>query len=74
VLIAMANVVVSLYYYLMVVRAAYLIEPAADQPHLQVSAPIRLLAGVLVALMVLCGIYPALVLDFSSAAAAALAK
>jgi len=74
VLIAMANVVVSLYYYLMVVRAAYLIEPAADLPQLQVSAPMRLLAGILVALMVLCGIYPTLILDFSSAAAAALAK
>lgn len=74
VLIAMANVVVSLYYYLMVVRAAYLIEPAAGLPPLQVSPPMRLLAGTLVALMVLCGIYPTLILDLSSAAAAALAK
>jgi NADH-quinone oxidoreductase subunit N len=67
-------VVVSLYYYLMVVRAAYLVEPAADLPQLRVSAPMRLLAGVLVTLMVLCGIYPTLILDFSSAAAAALVK
>jgi NADH-quinone oxidoreductase subunit N len=74
VLIAMANVVVSLYYYLMVVRAAYLIEPAADLPRLQVSPAMQLLAGVLVAVMVLCGIYPPLMLDLSSAAAAALLK
>ena len=32
VLIAMVNVVISLYYYLMVLRAAYLLEPADDSP------------------------------------------
>lgn len=74
VLIAMANVVVSLYYYLMVVRAAYLIEPAAELPKLQVSPAMKFLTSALVAVMVLCGIYPTLVLDLSSAAAAALVK
>jgi NADH-quinone oxidoreductase subunit N len=70
----MANVVVSLYYYLMVVRAAYLIEPAAELPKLQVSPAMKFLTSALVAVMVLCGIYPTLVLDLSSAAAAALVK
>jgi NADH-quinone oxidoreductase subunit N len=74
VLIAMANVVVSLYYYLMVVRAAYLLEPAVDLPGLSVPPATKLLAGVLVAVMVISGIYPTLILDLSRAAAAVLMK
>ncbi len=74
VLIAMANVVVSLYYYLMVVRAAYLLEPAADLPVLPLPPATKLLAGVLVAVMVISGIYPTLILDLSRAAAAVLMK
>jgi NADH-quinone oxidoreductase subunit N len=74
VLIAMANVVVSLYYYLMVVRAAYLLEPAAAQPVLQVPPALKMLVGVLVAAMVIGGIYPTLILDLSRAAAAVLLK
>jgi NADH-quinone oxidoreductase subunit N len=74
VLIAMANVVVSLYYYLMVVRAAYLLEPASDLPRLPVSPAMKLLAGALVAAMVICGIYPTLVLELSSSAAASILK
>jgi len=74
VLIAMANVVVSLYYYLMVIRAAYLLEPAAEQPVLQVPPALKMLVGVLVAVMVIGGIYPTLILDLSRAAAAVLLK
>ena len=74
VLIAMANVVISLYYYLMVVRAAYLLEPASELPRLPVSPAMKLLTGVLVAAMVICGIYPTLVLELSSSAAAVLLK
>jgi NADH-quinone oxidoreductase subunit N len=73
VLIAMANVVISLYYYLMVVRAVYLLEPAEELPMLPVSPTMKLLAGALVTVMVLFGIYPTLIFDISSAAAAALA-
>jgi len=74
VLIAMANVVVSLYYYLMIVRAVYLIEPASKQPILQVSPAMKLLTGTLLAVMVICGIYPTLILDLSRSAAAVLVK
>jgi len=74
VLIAMANVVVSLYYYLMIVRAVYLIEPASNQPILQVSPAMKLLTGTLLAVMVICGIYPTLILDLSRSAAAVLVK
>jgi NADH-quinone oxidoreductase subunit N len=74
VLIAMANVVVSLYYYLMVVRAAYLLEPGAELPKLQLSPPMKLLAGVLVVVMVVAGIYPQAVFEISRSAAAAIAR
>jgi NADH-quinone oxidoreductase subunit N len=74
VLIAMANVVISLYYYLMVVRAAYLLEPAVEQPPLPVPAGMKLLTGILVAAMVICGVYPTLILELSDSAAAVLAK
>jgi NADH-quinone oxidoreductase subunit N len=72
VLIAMANVVVSLYYYLMIVRAAYLLEPAAEQPPLRLAPGMRLLAGALVAFMVVAGIYPVWFLEISQDAVAVL--
>jgi NADH-quinone oxidoreductase subunit N len=74
VLIAMANVVISLYYYLLVVRAAYLLEPEAELPKLQLPPALKLLAGALVAVMVIAGIYPRLILEISGLAAAALVK
>jgi NADH-quinone oxidoreductase subunit N len=74
VLIAMTNVVISLYYYLLVVKAAYLLEPAGELPTLQVSPPMKLLAGVLVAVMVVAGIYPRLILEISRSAAAVIVK
>jgi NADH-quinone oxidoreductase subunit N len=74
VLIAMANVVVSLYYYLLVVRAVYLLEPAVELPALRLSPPLKLLAGLLVAVMVVAGIYPQAFLEISRSAAAALVR
>jgi NADH-quinone oxidoreductase subunit N len=74
VLIAMANVVVSLYYYLMVVRAVYLLEPAGELPPMAVPPATKLLAGILVAAMVIGGIYPTLILELARAAAAVLLK
>jgi len=74
VLIAMANVVISLYYYLLVVRAAYLLEPAVELPKLHLSTALKLLTGALVVVMVVAGIYPRLILEISSSAAAALVK
>jgi NADH-quinone oxidoreductase subunit N len=71
VLIAMANVVISLYYYLLVVRAAYLLEPEADLPKLQLPPVLKLLTG---ALVVVAGIYPRLFLEMSRSAAAVLVK
>lgn len=69
VLIAMINVVISLYYYLMVIKAAYLVEPETDLPALSVSIPMRLLAGTLTAAMVIAGLFPNLLIEIAAAAA-----
>jgi len=58
VLVAMINVVVSLYYYLMVIKAAYLTEPQAPLPDLMVGRSDKLLAAGLIAAVVVIGIYP----------------
>ena len=72
VLIAMFNVVISLYYYLLVVKAAYLDEPETEPPPLSVSTPIRLLALAMVALMLMGGIFPAPLITVAGDAAASL--
>jgi NADH-quinone oxidoreductase subunit N len=68
VLIAMINVVISLYYYLMVVKAAYLLEPEGPLPALVVSPADRLLAAGLVAAIVVFGIYPPHLIEVARAA------
>ena len=72
VLIAMINVVISLYYYLLILKAAYLQEPAETQAPLHVSPPVKILAGLLVCVMVVAGIFPRYLIELASAAAAAL--
>jgi NADH-quinone oxidoreductase subunit N len=72
VLIAMINVVISLYYYLLILKAAYLLEPQDEQPTLQLSQPNTILTGLLVAVMVVIGIYPTYLLELATAAAGAL--
>jgi NADH-quinone oxidoreductase subunit N len=72
VFIAMINVVISLYYYLLVVKAAYLLEPDEDQPRIRLSAPVTLLLWALMTLIVGAGIFPAYLLDVADAAARAL--
>ncbi len=72
VLIAMINVVISLYYYLLILKAAYMQEPAEELPPLLVSPPIKILTGLLVCVMVVAGIFPRYLIELASAAAAAL--
>ncbi len=72
VLIAMINVVISLYYYLLILKAAYMQEPAETQAPLHVSPPVKILAGLLVCVMVVAGIFPRYLIELASAAAAAL--
>ena len=69
VLIAMLNVVISLYYYILVVRAAYLLESDETLPRLQVSIPTKMLTGTLVTVIVVVGVFPHHLLELASAAA-----
>ena len=72
VLIAMINVVISLYYYLLVVKAAYLLEPGKELPDLKISPPIKVLAGLLIFGIVAGGIFPNYIVELSRAAAVVL--
>ena len=72
VLIAMINVVISLYYYILIVRAAYLLESDDDLPRLRVSIPTKILTGALVSVMIVFGIFPQHLIEVAKAAARAL--
>jgi NADH-quinone oxidoreductase subunit N len=72
VFIAMINATISLYYYILVVKAAYLLEPDVELPRLQVSAPTKVLTGALVTVMVVAGIFPTYLMELAQAAARAL--
>jgi len=72
VIIAMINVVISLYYYLLVIKAAYLLEPAEALPPLTVSIPKKLLAGVSTLVIVGAGIYPSWLIQLAQSAARSL--
>ncbi len=69
VILAMVNATVSLYYYILIVKAAYLLEPDEEQTKLVVSTPTRLLTGILVTVMVVMGVYPHHLLEVARAAA-----
>ena len=69
IIIAMINVVISLYYYLLVLKAAYLTEPEDAAAPLAVPHHIQALAGALIAVMVIGGIYPRYLIALARAAA-----
>lgn len=69
VLIAMINVVISLYYYLLILKAAYLLEPEEVKADIQLSTPMKMLTGVLVIVMVVVGIYPYHLIELTRTAA-----
>ncbi|MDR3569915.1 MAG: NADH-quinone oxidoreductase subunit N [Syntrophobacteraceae bacterium] len=68
VIIAMINVVISLYYYLLVIKAAYLLEPAEALPPLLVSFPKKLLAGFSIVGIVVAGFFPYWLIQIANAA------
>jgi NADH-quinone oxidoreductase subunit N len=70
----MVNVVISLYYYLMVVKATYLLEPAVEPPPMRVPVAVNVLAVALVTFMVVFGVYPQALIEMAQFAAAALVK
>lgn len=70
VLIAMINVLVSLYYYLLVIKAAYLSPPAGEeQPAIALSPPMKWLTGALIAVMIGIGFFPYHLVQISEAVA-----
>jgi NADH-quinone oxidoreductase subunit N len=72
VLIAMINVVISLYYYLLVVKAAYMLKPLEELPNYPISPPIKMLTFSLIVIMVGIGIYPQHLIELTKAAASVL--
>jgi NADH-quinone oxidoreductase subunit N len=72
VLIAMINVAVSLYYYIQVVRAAFLLEPDEELPAIHLSPPATILTVVMVLVIVVGGIFPRYLFQLAEAAAQAL--
>lgn len=58
VFIGMINVAVSLYYYIMVVKAAYVSEPSEELPRIPLSVPVRLLTWGMIIVIVVGGIFP----------------
>ena len=72
VLIAMINVVISLYYYLLVLKAAYLLKPDIAVHAIPLSPAVKILTIALIVVMVVVGIFPSYVLELAEAAARAI--
>jgi NADH-quinone oxidoreductase subunit N len=64
----MINVVVSLYYYIQVVKAAFLLEPDEELPPIHLSAPATILTVMMVVLIVVGGIWPSYLFQLASIA------
>jgi len=72
VLIAMANVAVSLYYYIQIIRAAYLLEPGGEVSAISLSLFGRSLAVALVIFVFLGGLFPGYLYEIAARAAGVL--
>jgi NADH-quinone oxidoreductase subunit N len=70
-IVAMINVTISLYYYIGVVKSAYLSPPAPDSTAIPISTPMRFLNYLVIAMIIWLGVYPELVYDLASMAAKA---
>ncbi len=68
-ILAMVNVTISLYYYINVVKAAYLNPPAEGSAAIEISVPLRLLNYGTLALILFLGLYPKTLFDWAMAAA-----
>jgi NADH-quinone oxidoreductase subunit N len=74
VLIAMINVVISLYYYLLLIKAAYQMEPAHEPQPVVVPPSLKVLSGALIAVMVVAGFFPNPLIELAAAAARVLGQ
>ncbi len=68
VLIAMINVAVSLYYYIQVVRAAFVLVPDEELSPINLSAPATILTVVMLFVIVVGGIFPRYLFQLAQAA------
>ena len=73
VVIAMINVLISLYYYLLLIKAAYQVEPAHELPPVVLSPSLKALSAVLIGVMVVAGFFPNPLIEVATAAARLLA-
>ncbi|MBW1708805.1 MAG: NADH-quinone oxidoreductase subunit N [Deltaproteobacteria bacterium] len=71
VIFAMVNVTISLYYYIGVVKAAYLNPPAEGSEPIRISIPLRLLNYALIIVILWLGLYPSTLFDQAKIAAEA---
>jgi NADH-quinone oxidoreductase subunit N len=69
VVIGMINVVISLYYYALVVKAAYFLPAEEDLPDISLSWPAKLLTGTLMGMVIGGGLFPAYLYDLAKTAA-----
>lgn len=72
VIIGMINATISLYYYLIVIKAAYLLEPVRPYPPVRVDSWTRSLSIVLVILIIYLGVFPDQFVALTEAAARSL--
>jgi NADH-quinone oxidoreductase subunit N len=68
VLIAMINVVVSLYYYIQVVKAAFLLESEEELPAIKLSASVAILIVVIIVVIIVGGIFPRYLFQLATSA------
>jgi len=69
VLIGMINVAVSLYYYALVVKAAYFLKPEKDRAPIHLSLSLKVLIWAVILVIVAGGMYPAFIHSLTTAAA-----
>ncbi len=74
VLIGMLNVAVSLYYYALVVRAAYFLKPEKEAPPIHLSLPLKVLIWAVLVIVIGGGMYPDSVYSLATAAAKMLGR
>ncbi len=72
IVVGMINATISLYYYLIVIKAAYLLKPVTPFPPVRVDSWTRVMSIVLVILMVYLGIFPDQFVSLTEAAAKSL--
>jgi len=73
VLFAAINAAIALYYYLLIIRQAYMVEPATTEP-IRLRLPSLVAATATTALVIAMGIFPNFFWDRAAQAAALLVK